>query len=241
MIEKNNGGWTPKSGRILEQASNLERYNGWLIGNFNKYLKGKILEVGAGIGGLAKLLPKQDLYLSDIRPEYFEFLKSEIGAKTLLLDIEKEAPKKYQNYFDSILSSNVFEHIKKDQEAFNNCFKLLKQNGHLLLFVPARPEIYGALDRDMGHFRRYTLSEVKAKAKESGFKVTTARYANLPGYFTWWGRGVLLGKLINKSGETKTDDFFARVFELFITPLLRLEKYYDPPFGQSIILIAKKT
>ncbi|KKQ48308.1 MAG: putative methyltransferase [Candidatus Shapirobacteria bacterium GW2011_GWE1_38_10] len=232
--------WTVNSHKVLEQASSLDRYNRWLIGNFRKYLKGKILEVGAGLGGLAKHLPQNSLYLSDLNPEYFEHLKEEIGAQTILLDIENEAPKKYQNFFDAILSSNVFEHIENDQNAFDNCYKLLKDNGHLCLFIPARAEIFGSLDRDMGHFRRYSLEEVKSKAKKSGYKIIEARYANLPGYFTWWGRGVLLGKLINKSGKSQTDNLLARIFDIFITPLLLLEKFYSPPFGQSVILVAQK-
>ncbi|KKT96445.1 MAG: putative methyltransferase [Candidatus Collierbacteria bacterium GW2011_GWC2_45_15] len=233
-------GWTDKSGRILEQASSLDRYNRWLVGNFKKYLNGNLLEVGAGLGGLAKFLPSKNLYLSDLNPEYFEYLKKEFGAKTILLDIEKESPKQYLNYFDSILSSNVFEHIEDDRQAFANSFKLLKKTGYLLLFVPARPEIFGSLDKDMGHFRRYTLEEVSQKATSSGFKIVELKYANFPGYFTWWGRGVLLGKLIKKSGKSQADNFLGRIFDQFITPLLSLEKFYRPPFGQSVFLVAQK-
>ena len=240
MKSNANKGWTDKSGRILEQASGLDRYNRWLVGNFKKYLKGNLLEVGAGLGALARFLPSKNLYLSDLNPEYFEYLKKELGAKTFLLDIEKQAPEQYLNFFDSILSSNVFEHIENDRQAFANSFKLLKKNGYLLLFVPARPEIFGSLDKDMGHFRRYTLEEVSEKAKSSGFEIVELKYANLPGYFTWWGRGVLLGKIIKECGKSQTDNFLGRIFDLFITPLLPLEKFYNPPFGQSVILVAKK-
>ena len=233
MAQNKTPRWTKKSSRILEHASDLDNYNRWLISNFKSFLKGRILEVGAGLGGLARHLPQQDLVLSDLRTDYLNYLKKEFRTKTLQMDIEKEVPKKLNNKFDTILSSNVFEHINNDQTAIGNCFKLLKKGGHLLLYVPARPEIFGQLDRDMGHFRRYTKKELEQKARKAGFKIIKVRYANLPGYFTWWARGV-----IKTSGA---DSILAKIFDHLITPLLYLEMFYNPPFGQSLILIARKS
>jgi len=232
--------WTNKSNLILERAGSLNRYNDWLLSNFSLYLKGRLLEIGAGLGGLSRSLPQENLYLADLNSDYVNYLKNEFNAKVLLLDIEKNISDKYSNYFDAILSSNVFEHIKNDQQAINNSYRMLKRGGHFLLFVPACPEIYGSLDTDMGHFRRYTLREVMEKAQIAGFKIITAKYANMPGYLTWWGRGVLLGNLIKKAGKSPLDNFFGRIFDILITPLLYLEKYVSPPFGQSIVLIAQK-
>lgn len=232
-MDGNNTGWKKTSGRILEHATSLNNYNRWLIGNFKPYLRGALLEVGAGLGGLSVLLPQKNLTLSDNNEKYFEYLKEKTKARTLLLDIEKATPDKLAGHFDAILSSNVFEHIKDDQKAFNNCFKLLRQGGYLCLFVPAGPQIYGQLDEDMGHFRRYTKAEVELKAKKAGFIITKLTYANLPGFFTWWGRG----RLIKSSSS---DSFLAKVFDTLITPLLFIEKYFDPPFGQSVLLVARK-
>jgi len=240
MKKAENHVWTKKSGAILEKASVLDHYNRWILSNFKGFIKGKFLEVGAGLGGLAKHLPQKDLYLSDLSPEYLALLKKETTAKVFSLDIEKESPDKYHHYFDSILSSNVFEHIGNDARAFKNCFKLLKSRGSLLVFVPACPEIYGTLDHDLGHFRRYTLRELKAKAETAGFIIKKIRYVNLPGYFLWWGRGVLLGKVAGKSGSSATDKLLAGLFDLFITPFLFLEKFLNLPFGQSLVLIAQK-
>lgn len=233
--------WTKDSHHILETASNLDNYNRWLIGNFRKYFGKKILEIGSGMGGLSYYLPKGDLTLSDIRDDYFDYLKKEFGYKTIKLDIENQDPIPLRGQFDTIFSSNVFEHIRDDQSAFLNCFNLLKTGGKLLLFVPARKEIFGQLDNDMGHYRRYSKEEIVSKAKEAGFKIIEVRYANLPGYLTWWGRGVLLGKLIkNNPGNSGTDNFLAKIFDNLITPFLYLEKIYQPPFGQSLILVAEK-
>lgn len=233
--------WTKDSHNILEQATDLARYNHWLIRQFENHFGKKILEVGSGLGALSALLPKGDITLSDLRDDYFSYLKNKFGYKTLKLNIEKEAPEQFRKHFDTIFSSNVFEHIEDDQSAFSNCFKLLRNKGKLLLFVPARQEIYGTLDNDMGHFRRYSIKEGIKKAKKAGFKIVEARYVNLPGYFAWWGRGVLLGKLVkNKPAKSKTDKILAKIYDYLIVPLLWLEKFINPPFGQSLLLVAQK-
>ncbi len=175
------------------------------------------------------------MILSDIIPDYLEKLKQIFTDPVMKLDIEKEFPEKLKGKLDTVFSSNVFEHIKDDTAALTNCYKLLESTGKLLLFVPARPEIYGKLDDDMGHYRRYTKAELRSKAENAGFKIVKLYYANLPGYFTWWSRGVLLASRSNKA-----DSFFAKVFDRFIVPLLYLEKFIHPPFGQSLVLIAEK-
>jgi len=233
MDKNNNQVWSDKSNRILEHASTLKQYNRWLVSLFRPYLKGRVLEVGAGLGGLSKMLPKKNLTLSDYNPTYLEHLKKDIGVDTLHLNIEKNAPGQYLGFFDAILSSNVFEHIKNDDLALANCFKLLSDGGYLLLFVPAGPEILGSLDRDMGHFRRYTLSEVKSKVCKAGYKIVEIRYANFLGYFAWWGRGLFLR-------QSPADGVLAKIFDFFVAPFLYLEKYVNPPFGQSIFLVAQK-
>jgi len=226
--------WTKNSHRILEQATGLNHYNRWVISIFKQYFGKNILEVGSGLGGLSQYFPKTDITLSDLRSDYFKYLKKRFDYKTLKLNIEKESPEKLLNSFDTIFSSNVFEHIENDEAALNNCFKLLKSNGNLLLFVPSRPEIYGSLDKAMGHYRRYTKEELTKKAKQTGFKITKIKYVNLPGYFTWWFRGKMLGK-------TKSDSLMAKVFDTLIVPFLYLEKYLPIPLGQSLMLVAERT
>ena len=226
--------WTEDSHRILEQADGLTKYNRWLISHFSPYFGKTILEIGSGQGALSRLLPPQAIVtLSDINPTYLATLKRVFPNPVLHLSIEKEAPANLIGKMDTIFSSNVFEHIKDDQTALKNCYQLLEPGGRLLLFVPARPEIFGKLDEEMGHFRRYTKKELRKKIETAGFEVEKIYYANLPGYFLWWGRGLLK--------TTKRDSFFAKIFDSLVVPMLYLEKYIHPPFGQSLVLIAKKS
>lgn len=224
--------WTKNSHRVLMQATALDHYNRWIFSLFKKYLDGNILEVGSGLGGLSGLLPQKHTTLSDSQDDYFNYLKSR-GYATLKLDIEKAVPDNLQNSYDTIFSSNVFEHIDKDDKAFMNCHKLLKKNGQLLLFVPAGPEIFGSLDRAMGHYRRYTKEELAKKAISAGFKIIKIKYTNFLGYFTWWFRGRL-------PANSNSDNLMAKIFDLLIVPFLYIEKFIPVPFGQSLMLVAEK-
>jgi SAM-dependent methyltransferase len=235
--------WTSDSHHILEQANGLKNYNRWLMSHFAKYFGRTILEIGSGQGALSKLLsPKSIVILSDVISEYLESLKKVFTDPVINLNIEKDTPKNLLGKMDTIFSSNVFEHLKGDVSAMKNCYLLLEEGGYFLMFVPARPEIYGRLDEEMGHYRRYTKKDLRQKAEAVGFKVEKIYYANLPGYFLWWGRGLLLGKLFKiRSGAARSDSILAKIFDSLIVPFLYVEKYLHPPFGQSLVLIAKKS
>lgn len=228
-----NFSWTKNSHQILEQASQLKNYTRWTISLFSKYFGKNILEIGSGLGGVSQYLPKKHVTLSDVCSDYIKKLKSQFGYKTIKINIEKDSFDKQKNNFDTIISSNVFEHIKDDERALRNCFNLLNKNGKLLLFVPARPEIYGSLDKAMGHFRRYTKEELTQKTKEAGFKIIEIKYVNFPGYFSWWLRGKM-------SSRSNSDSVMAKIFDTLVVPLLYLEKNIPIPFGQSLMLVAEK-
>ncbi len=52
------------------------------------------------------------------------------------------------------------EHIEDDEQFLHNAHRALVPGGTLLLFVPALPWLYGAMDREFGHCRRYVKSDL---------------------------------------------------------------------------------
>lgn len=225
--------WTKNSHKILEHATSLEKYNRWIVSLFDKHFGKNILEVGSGLGALSKNFPKVKVTLSDVRSDYFNYLKKNFGHKTIKLNIEGNTPKDLKSSYDTIFSSNVFEHIEHDSQALKNSYDLLKKKGKLLLFVPARMEIFGKLDVAMGHYRRYNKSDLVKKAKAAGFSIVCVKYVNLPGFFTWWFRGRF-------PSSSSGDGLLSALFDTFIVPIIYLEKYISVPFGQSLMMVAKK-
>src|SRR5207248_7402420 len=108
------------------------------------------------------------------------------------------------------------------------------RHGVLCLFVPARPEIYALMDRDFGHFRRYTFRDLKAKLSRAGFNITRLHYFNVAGYFAWWLNFCALKKRRFEPGKV-------RVYDRYIFPAVYwLEsRVLRPPFGQSLVAIAR--
>src|ERR1700749_4813411 len=135
----------PEDGQeTLEIFSHTGNFNRWMFENLSPYCKSHVLEIGSGIGNIsALLLEKFDrVSLSDIRADYCEllgkrFYEAESLEEIYQLDMgEADLEKDFARLlgkFDSILTSNVVEHIKDDSLAIRNCHKLLKPGGRLIV------------------------------------------------------------------------------------------------------------
>ena len=122
-----------------------------------------------------------------------------------------------------------------DREELAAYYRLLQPaQGALCLFVPARPEIYAPIDKDFGHFRRYTRAELRRKLIGAGFDVARMHYFNWVGYFAWWLSFCLLQKRRFGSGQVR---FYDRV----IFPVVHSieSRIIRPPFGQNLLAVAQ--
>src|SRR5215475_8790189 len=162
----------------LAEAKN---YRAALLQDFRDFLHGNVLEVGCGIGQMSEELLRQPAVkdLVSIEPDaaFCEQFRGRLPGNRLVqgtvADLTIDQP------WNSIVSINVLEHIEHDAEELGSYYRLLKPaGGALCLFVPARPEIYAPIDRDFGHFRRYTRGELTAKLVNAGFRIHRLRYYN---------------------------------------------------------------
>jgi hypothetical protein len=217
----------------LHEARN---YRQALMRDFEPYLRDNVLEIGAGIGQITdelRQMPKIQKLLS-VEPDAAfcarfsaRFPQQDLHQGTVA-DLQPRTP------WNAILSINVLEHIETDKEELAGYCRLLQPAmGALCLFVPARPEIYAPIDRDFGHFRRYTRPELRRKLEEAGFQLVQLRYYNFVGYFAWWVSFCLLKK---RSFDVAAVRFFDRA----IFPVVHgLEsRVCQPPFGQSLLAVA---
>ena len=95
----------------------------------------------------------------------------------------------------------MLEHIGDDAKVLRNFFQLLRPGGHMLLLVPAHPRLYTAMDKTLGHFRRYTRDEVAEKLAAAGFDVVANRGFNRLGTLGWFVSGKLLGRTTLSAGQ----------------------------------------
>jgi SAM-dependent methyltransferase len=197
----------PSGLHTLEAIRLADHFNRWMYLDTADWMQGRILEIGSGIGNISDyyLRDKKDLTLSDIRPNYLHYLRKRFSGladnKILQLDlVDPQFKDKFSHLkgtFDSVFALNVIEHIEDHNLALKNISYLLKQGGTFLMLVPAHSILYNRLDRELKHFRRYSLRSAKELFVRTGFKVQHSWFFNSVGIPAWiWG-GLTGGKEIS--------------------------------------------
>jgi SAM-dependent methyltransferase len=218
----------------LAEAAN---YRAALLREFATVLKGRAVEVGAGIGQftseIATLPAVTEIVPIEPEAKFCEQFRQRLPNREIIEGTIDNLPAAFPP--DAIVCVNVLEHIEDDLAELRKFQQRLQpQRGHLCLFVPARPEIYAPIDKDFGHFRRYTRPELRKKLTTARFTIRRLDYFNSVGYFAWWLNFCVLKK--------RTFDVEAvRVFDRIIFPVVNaLEtRLVRPPFGQSLIAVAQ--
>ena len=217
--------------------SEAKNYRAALIQEFAPVLTGNVLEVGAGIGQITEVVRQQAgvRKVMGVEPDgqFLPVFRQRLPDVPLIQGTA--AAINPESKWNAIICVNVLEHIEADERELATYRKLLGQaQGHLCLFVPARPEIYAPIDKDFGHFRRYTRPELQRKLVAAGFQIVRLNYFNLVGYFAWWLNFCVLKKRV-------FDVAAVRLFDRAIFPLVFgwETRVLRPPFGQSLIAIAK--
>lgn len=78
--------------------------------------------------------------------------------------------------FDAITLIDVVEHIENDREALERVRDLLKDDGVLIVTVPAYQWLFGEHDRILHHKRRYSRKALLRVLEQAGFQVERASY-----------------------------------------------------------------
>jgi SAM-dependent methyltransferase len=218
----------------LRAAQNYRRA---LLREFSPHLRGRVLEIGAGIGQMTELLQLLPAihYLLAVEPDAMlcDQLRRNLPGQPLLEGTA--AALRTDSLWNAIVSINVLEHIQDDAAELRAYRELLaRAKGRLCLFVPARQELYAAIDRDFGHHRRYSRPDLRLKLVQAGFALVHLRYFNWVGYFAWWFNFRLLKK---RNFDAAAVRFFDRV--IFPCVYALESRIATPPFGQSLIAVAQ--
>ena len=221
--------------KIMAKAS---WYNRWLYSFVKPYLGKKILELGSGIGNFTELLAdgKRFVDVSDIENKYLKKLRTRFKGKKVKvtrIDLGADNTKARTDYYDTVICLNVLEHIRKDGTALNLIYRSLKHSGRLVLLVPAHKMLFGSLDKNLKHYRRYSKKELVEKLTKSGFKIEKIRHLNFFGTLGWFLNSKILRRKIVSGSQVVLFDRLAR-------PALLAEKVIKLPFGLSLFAVAKK-
>ena len=227
------------TGQDLDVMSVAKNYNKWILNCFYPYINDSVIEVGAGQGTMSQLIAKQCKSLIAIEPDeknsriICDKLKDFKHAKAFhgfLSDLPKE-----ERMASNILYINVLEHIEDEIAELTIAKHLLSaNNGHLLIFVPALQALYGAVDHQVGHYRRYSKKYLTDLLKNKlGMKIIKIKYFDIVGVIPWYILSCVL-KLTRQNPTT------VKFYDKLVVPIMsRLEKQLPMPVGKNIYAIAK--
>jgi SAM-dependent methyltransferase len=200
----------------------------------------RVLEIGCGTGNFTEMLLNREAVVAiDKEPECVDRLKhryaGQRNVQAFVCDAATDALAKFSVFApDLCICLNVLEHVEADATLLRRVKNILVRGGAMALIVPAFPALYGPIDRNLGHFRRYTRRSVHGIASACGFRVKRLRYMNAIGAFGWWANARIFRREAQSEAQIK-------FFDRYMAPVAsRVESLLPPPFGQSIFAVLQK-
>ena len=232
-----NAAYTVADQRRMALAKNYLAWQGHLV---RREIGPRVLEIGCGVGNFTAMLVDRQLVIAlDNEPACIEQFKQRYSAHTNLqaftCDATGDELLRFSRFApDSCVCLNALEHMEDDLSLLELMKAVLPPGGAIVLLVPAFPSLYGPIDHNLGHFRRYTLRSIRDLAAAAGLRVKKAHYMNAIGFFGWWANA----RIFRREAQSEAQIAF---FDRFIVPLeSRLEAIVPPPFGQSIFAVLRK-
>lgn len=136
---------------------------------------------------------------------------------------------------DFIYSLNVLEHIRDDRMTVKIMHQKLREGGKVFIYVPALPFLYSAMDKKVGHYRRYTKAAL-TELFDGEWQIEYLRYADILGAAASVGLKWFGAKDGNLNGTA------VKIFDRVIYPFsLALDKVSGGRIiGKNLILCAVK-
>lgn len=193
--------------------------------------RGAVVDFGAGGGLFADHARRSAGHLTCVEPD--TGLRQRLAARGHIAVADIAAlPDASQDY---VYSLNVLEHIEDDAAALRALHRVLKPGGRLFIYTPAFQLLYSAMDRKVGHHRRYTRGQLRRLLEQAGFSVETARYADSLGFFA-----ALLYRFIgNEDGSINRQAL--TLYDRAVFPLsCALDRLCQRSFGKNVFAVATK-
>lgn len=222
---------------VLRALALTHNYNRWIYEMFEPYIGNSLLEVGCGIGNMTKhFIGSCKNYTGiDISESFLSHMHIDFPDQDLsCIDIVDEKILSLKSKrIDTITCINVLEHIENDKKALENMYNLLEPNGRLLLFLPAVSWLYGSMDKNVGHYRRYDKKSLVSLLESTGFKIDKVSYNNFLGMVGWFFNG----KIIKRSNFPIIQPL---IFDKILFLTTRIENMIKVPIGMTLVTVARK-
>lgn len=172
----------------------MRAYPAYLFRRIQKTLGKRVLEIGVGYGTYTQMLLEHGCAVraTDIAPECVRQVQERFGKhphlSTGCLDLtDANSVKQHADFqADTIVCLNVLEHIEHHQTALEWLREIVTPGAQFALIVPAHQHLYGQMDAEAGHYRRYSRRSAAEVMSSAGWQVMSTRYLNFVGMLGWW-------------------------------------------------------
>ena len=200
----------------------------------------RILDVGCGTGAnIAMLSAYGEAEGVDVSDDALEFcrrkgLKVQKGlAETLPFADET---------FDLTTALDVVEHLDDDIAGLKEMYRVTRNGGYSLIFVPAFMWLWGVQDDISNHRIRYTKKQIVERLRAAGYEIERATYANWTFFAPILG-GRTIMRITGIKPESENNITVSALNGVF-GKLFGAERFwlrnFNFPFGVSIVVVAKK-
>jgi SAM-dependent methyltransferase len=214
-------------------AENSQNYLRWIADLVGPHLGQRVLEVGAGIGSITSLYADgRDVVASDLSTACVEAMRERFAdaphitvSQSDLRELESTGER-----FDSVLLVNVLEHIEDDAGVLAMLTTLLSAHGRIVVYVPALNGLYGAWDKKVGHFRRYSKWRMREVANVAGLDLVDLRYVNALAIPAW--------AAFSRTDVDRTQGSSLSIWDRVGVPLSRtMEDRIRLPIGLNVLAV----
>lgn len=209
---------------------------------------GFAIDVGCGGGYTAKILESHRRTVAvDLSQGALQLSRRRGVSRLCQVDIKDFSLPFKSNSFDLLLALDVIEHVEDDVHALGECRRILKDDGLIIVTVPAFMWLWSPWDEALGHRRRYTTSTLSETVRKAGLSVNKMTYMFL---FVLPFAALIRGtkKLLQRDARTYSTDFIPipKALNSLLVGIGRLERWMvtrlnlNLPFGLSVLSVMTK-
>ena len=151
--------------------------NNIIVESVKKYSHQKtFFDIGGGNGFVSKGLQDAGIKVVLVEPGY----NGAVNAKkrnikhVVCATLQDAAFKK--STLDSVGLFDVVEHIENDYRFISDVHKYMKPNSYIYITVPAYNALWSKEDDEAGHYRRYSIKQIKELLLKNDFSIVYATY-----------------------------------------------------------------
>ena len=202
--------------------------------------RARMAELGCGSGGMLEALSR---FGTAVGVETDAALRAR--AQERGLDVRAgalpDAIPLHPGRWDAVCLFDVLEHVDDEAGALAACRRLLVPGGRLFVTVPAYAWLWSRHDELLGHRRRYTARGLRQVAERAGFTVERLTYFN-----TILAPPIMAVRIVRAALRRPGHDldrpapWLNRALAACFSAEARLLRWTSPPFGISILLVARR-